>query len=133
MTDSQKKHASFAPDFAKGKGLLPAIAQCAQSGEVLMMAYMNEESFRKTLESGEAWYFSRSRSRLWHKGESSGKVQKVKSVRLDCDSDTILLLIEQIGEAACHTGKRSCFYREWKDGVVADCSPQIFDPSEVYK
>lgn len=123
----------FVPDFAKGNGLIPAIAQDAATGEVLMMAYMNEESWKKTLETGEVHYFSRSRGTLWHKGGTSGHVQKVVSVRLDCDSDTVLVLIDQIGGAACHTGRRSCFYRELKDGQVADCSPMVFDPKEVYK
>ena len=123
----------FKPDFAKGGGLLPAIAQCAVTGEVLMLAYMNEESYKKTLETGEACYFSRSRQKLWHKGESSGNVQKVTSIRLDCDSDTILLLVQQVGDAACHTGRKSCFYRKLEKGCTSLCSPQIFDPSEVYK
>lgn len=123
----------FAPDFAKGNGLVPAIAQDAATGEVLMMAYMNEESWNKTLQTGEVHYFSRSRGSLWHKGGTSGHVQKVVSIRLDCDSDTVLVLIDQIGGAACHTGRRSCFFRELKDGRVADCSPMVFDPKEVYK
>ncbi len=123
----------FVPDFAKGNGLVPAIAQDAATGEVLMMAYMNEESWNKTLETGEVHYFSRSRGTLWHKGGTSGHVQKVVSLRLDCDSDTVLVLIDQIGGAACHTGRRSCFFRELKDGQVADCSPMVFDPKEVYK
>ncbi len=121
---------SFAPDFSKG--LVPAIAQDAEDGEVLMLAYMNEEAWRKTLETGEAHYWSRSRSRLWHKGESSGNVQKVHSIRLDCDSDTILLSITQIGGAACHTGRRSCFYRKLENGVESICSDQVFDPAAVY-
>lgn len=121
----------FVPDF-KG-GLLPAIAQDAETGEVLMLAYMNEEAWSRTLESGEAHYFSRSRQRLWHKGESSGHVQKVVAIRLDCDNDAILLLVRQKGDAACHTGHRSCFYRQWRDGEVARCSPLIFDPEKVYK
>ncbi|WP_291443217.1 phosphoribosyl-AMP cyclohydrolase [Desulfovibrio sp.] len=120
----------FQPDFSKG--LLPAIAQDCDSGEVLMLAYMNEDAWRKTLETGEAHYWSRSRKELWHKGGTSGNVQKVRSLRLDCDNDTILLLIEQIGGAACHTGRRSCFYRELKQGSVRECSPQIFDPKKVY-
>lgn len=123
----------FLPNFAKGDGLLPAIAQDAATGEVLMLAYMNEEAWNKTLKSGEAHYWSRSRSSLWHKGESSGHVQKVKSIRLDCDNDTILLLVEQIGGAACHTGFESCFYREYKDGNVNECCKKVFDPKEVYK
>ncbi len=121
---------SFEPDFSKG--LLPAIVQDAESSEVLMLAYMNEEAWKKTLESGEAHFFSRSRGKLWHKGESSGNTQKIVAIRLDCDSDTILLFVEQIGGAACHTGRRSCFYRELKNGVVSLCSPQIFDPEVVY-
>ncbi len=121
------------PDFEKCDGLVPAIAQDAETGEVLMMAYMNEEAWDKTLETGEVHYFSRSRHSLWHKGGTSGHVQKVKAIRLDCDSDTILVRIEQIGGAACHKGYRSCFYRELKDGEVVECSPIVFDPKEVYK
>ena len=116
----------FGPDFSKG--LVPAIAQDAATGEVLMLAYMNEEAWKRTLETGEAHYWSRSRKELWHKGGTSGNVQKVLSIRLDCDNDTVLLKIEQIGGAACHTGRRSCFYREWDNGVVRECSPVVFDP-----
>jgi len=121
------------PDFEKMNGLVPAIAQDAETGEVLMMAYMNEESWEKTLETGEVHYWSRSRQELWHKGGTSGHTQKVKSIRIDCDDDTLVLLIEQIGGAACHKGYRSCFYRELKDGEVSECSPYVFDPKEVYK
>jgi phosphoribosyl-AMP cyclohydrolase len=98
-----------------------------------MLAYMNAESYRKTLESGEAHYWSRSRQSLWHKGGTSGHVQKVKAIRLDCDSDAIMLLVDQVGDAACHAGYRSCFYRELKNGRVELCSPLVFDPKEVYK
>ena len=112
---------------------MPAIVQSAETGAVLMLAYMNPEAWEKTLSSGEAHYFSRSRGRLWHKGESSGHVQKVRSVRLDCDSDTILLLVEQIGGAACHEGYESCFYREYKSGALSECCKKIFEPQEVYK
>ncbi len=125
--------AEFRPDFAKCGGLAPAIAQNAQTGEVLMLAYMNEEAWDKTLATGEAYYYSRSRQELWHKGGSSGHVQKIKSIRLDCDSDAIVLVVDQIGGAACHTGYASCFYRELKDGNVSECCPKIFDPKEVYK
>lgn len=121
------------PDFAKMNGLVPAIAQDAASGEVLMMAYMNEDAWRRTLETGEAHYWSRSRQEIWHKGGTSGHVQKIRCIRLDCDSDTILLLVEQVGGAACHTGFRSCFFRELKDGRVSECCPKVFDPKEVYK
>ena len=120
----------FAPDF--GKGLIPAIAQDQDTGEVLMLAYMNEDAWRKTLETGEAHYWSRSRRELWHKGGTSGHVQKVRALRLDCDNDAILLLVEQAGGAACHSGRRSCFYREWKDGSVTTCSPRVFYPEKVY-
>lgn len=125
--------ADFRPDFAKAGGLIPVVAQCAATGEVLMLAYMNEEAFNATLKSGEVHYYSRSRNELWHKGGTSGHVQKLHSMRLDCDSDALLVLIEQIGGAACHTGRRSCFYRELKDGEVSLSSPQVFDPKEVYK
>jgi len=121
------------PDFDKQGGLIPAIAQDAATLEVLMLAYMNKESWEKTLETGEVHYFSRSRKKLWHKGETSGHVQKLKAVRLDCDEDTVLLLVEQVGGAACHMGFRSCFFRELSDSGVKDCSPKVFDPKEVYK
>lgn len=121
------------PDFEKQGGLVPAIVQDAASGDVLMLAYMNEEAWNKTLETGDAHFYSRSRDTLWRKGGTSGHVQKVKSVRLDCDVDTVLLGVEQIGGAACHEGYRSCFYREIRDGEVVECSPKVFDPKEVYK
>lgn len=120
-------------DFSKGNGLVTAIAQDAATGEILMLANMNQDSFIKTLESGEAVYWSRSRQKLWHKGEESGNVQKVKELYIDCDGDAILLKIEQIGGAACHTGKRSCFFRKLENGKVIDVGTQVFDPKEVYK
>ena len=120
-------------DFSKGNGLVTAIAQDAESGEILMLANMNEESLAKTIELGEAVYWSRSRQKLWHKGEESGNVQKVKEIFLDCDGDAILMKIEQIGDAACHTGKRSCFFRKLENGTVSDVGVQVFDPKEVYK
>ena len=122
----------FAPDFTKGDGLMPVIVQCASTGEVLMLAYMNEEAYQKTLQSGEAHFWSRSRKSLWRKGGTSGHVQKVQALRLDCDSDTLLLLVSQIGGAACHLGYRSCFFRELKNGAVSQCCPVVFDPKEVY-
>jgi phosphoribosyl-AMP cyclohydrolase len=122
-----------APDFAKGGGLLPAIAQDAQSGEVLMMAYMNPESYAETLATGRAVYYSRSRNKLWRKGEESGNVQKVRAVYLDCDNDTILLSVEQIGGAACHTGYKSCFFRQVTPEGVKVVGQRVFDPAEVYK
>jgi len=97
------------------KGLIPVVVQDYKTGRVLMLAYMNEEALRRTIETGEAWYFSRSRNALWHKGETSGHFQRVKDIAVDCDKDTILLLVEQIG-VACHTGNFSCFYRAKDSG-----------------
>ncbi|WXG55201.1 MAG: phosphoribosyl-AMP cyclohydrolase [Candidatus Sedimenticola sp. (ex Thyasira tokunagai)] len=122
-----------AVDFTKGNGLVTAIAQDANTGEILMLANMNEESLGMTLELGEAVYWSRSRQKLWHKGEESGNVQKVKELYIDCDGDAILMKVEQIGDAACHTGKRSCFFRRVDSGAVVDVGVQVFDPKEVYK
>ena len=120
-------------DFAKGNGLVTAIAQDADTGEILMVANMNDQSLAKTLESGEAVYWSRSRKKLWHKGEESGNVQKVKELFVDCDGDAVLMKVEQIGGAACHTGKRSCFFRKIENGGISDVGVQVFDPAEVYK
>jgi phosphoribosyl-AMP cyclohydrolase len=120
-------------DFTKQGGLIPAIAQDAETGEVLMLAYMNEESLEETMKTGRACYFSRSRNRLWRKGEESGNVQEVVEIRVDCDQDTILLKVNQIGGAACHTGHRSCFYRKIQDGTMVEDGLRVFDPKEVYK
>lgn len=116
-------------------GLIPAIAQDHATGEVLMMAWMNRESLEETVRTGRAVYWSRSRKRLWRKGEESGNVQLVKSVHLDCDSDVLLLKIEQVGGAACHTGHRSCFYRLVTDGGngFTESNDIVFDPTAVYK
>jgi phosphoribosyl-AMP cyclohydrolase len=120
------------PDFDKMGGLLPAIVQDADSGDVLMLAFMNREAWERTLATGEAHFYSRTRSRIWHKGATSGNVQRVKEIYLDCDWDTVLLKVEQVGGAACHTGHRSCFYRRRQgDGWQVVGSP-IFDPKEVY-
>lgn len=123
------------PDFAKGGGLIPAIAQDDATGEVLMLAYMNEEAWEATLKTGEAHYYSRSRNELWHKGGTSGNTQALRHIRLDCDRDTILLRVEQRGGAACHEGYTSCFFREIDpaSGEVSICSERRFDPKEVYK
>ena len=117
----------FTPDFSKAGGLVAAVAQDAASGEVLMLAWMDRTAWEATLATGEAHYFSRSRRRLWHKGESSGHVQKVKAVRLDCDADAVLLEVEQAGGAACHEGYRSCLFRR-----LTLCCPRVFDPASVY-
>ncbi len=119
-------------DFEKGNGLVVAIAQDYQSGEILMVANMNEEAFRLTLEKGEVVYWTRSRQKLWHKGEESGNVQRLKELCIDCDGDVVLLKVEQVGDAACHTGKRSCFFRRIEGGEVLDIGVQVFDPDEVY-
>lgn len=118
-------------DFDKGNGLVVAIAQDHATGEVLMVAHMNREALQRTLETGQVVYWSRSRG-LWHKGEQSGNVQILKKLRIDCDGDAVLLVVEQRGGAACHTGRRSCFYRERRGGDWADVGVQVFDPREVY-
>jgi phosphoribosyl-AMP cyclohydrolase len=120
------------PDFEKGNGLLPAIVQEYRTGKVLMLAYMNEEAWQMTLKDQESYFYSRSRNSLWHKGESSGHVQKIRAIRLDCDCDTILLVVEQIGGAACHKGYESCFYRELNHSGFRECCEKIFEPEEVY-
>ena len=120
------------PDFSKGDGLLPAIAQDAETGEVLMLAYMNAESYSETLQSGRAVYFSRSRGKLWRKGEESGNVQKIVEICIDCDADTILLKVDQVGDAACHTGYRSCFFRQVSPDGLKTVGHKVFDPAEVY-
>jgi len=113
-------------------GLVPVIAQDAASGRVMMFAWMNRESLQLTQEKGEAVYYSRSRQKLWHKGESSGHTQKVKSIRLDCDADVILLSIEQTGGIACHTGRESCFYRELQNEQWEPVDPVLKNPDEIY-
>jgi phosphoribosyl-AMP cyclohydrolase len=123
--------AASAPDFSRNDGLLPAIAQDAHTGEVLMLAWMNHEAYEETIRTGRAVYWSRSRGRLWRKGEESGHVQQVKSIYVDCDADTILLKVEQAG-AACHEGYRSCFFRRvTATGLEVD-QPRLIDPSAVY-
>ncbi len=120
------------PDFDKAGGLIPAIAQDAATGEVLMMAYVNRESWELTLSTGVVHYWSRSRNKLWKKGESSGHVQEVREIRVDCDADCVLFKVRQVGDAACHTGYRSCFYRVVRDGELVVDGVRVFDPDEVY-
>jgi phosphoribosyl-AMP cyclohydrolase len=116
------------------QGLVPVIAQDAQSGEVLMFAWMNREALARTVKIGEAVYWSRSRHRLWHKGEESGHIQKVLDIRLDCDCDVVLLKIEQVGGIACHTGRRSCFFNQLLEGGRWQAvEPVLKDPAEIYK
>ncbi|HPB84076.1 MAG TPA: phosphoribosyl-AMP cyclohydrolase [Spirochaetota bacterium] len=119
-------------DFNKGDGLIPAIAQDYATGDVLMMAYINRESWELTLKTGIVHYWSRSRNKLWKKGESSGNVQEVKEIRVDCDNDTILIKVNQIGDAACHEGYRSCFFRVVKGDDLQIDGERVFDPEEVY-
>ncbi len=114
-------------------GLIPAVAQQYDSGEVLMLAWMNEEAIRRTLDSGQVYYWSRSRGKLWRKGEASGHVQKVKSVRLDCDGDAVLIEVEQQGGIACHTGRVSCFFQRLDNGTWAAVDPVLKDPREIYR
>ncbi len=118
--------------FEKRDGLVTAIAVDDAAGDVLMVAFMNREAFRRTLETGQAVYWSRSRGRLWRKGEESGNVQIVKSVHLDCDGDVVLLRVEQRGGAACHTGRRSCFFRRLDGESWREEGERVFDPAEVY-
>ena len=115
------------------QGLVPAIAQDAQTGEVLMFAWMNREALEKTAQLGEAVYWSRSRRKLWHKGEESGHTQKVVEIRTDCDSDVVLLRVEQTGGIACHTGRRSCFFNRLENAGWQDVEPVLKDPKEIYK
>ena len=112
-------------------GLVPAIAQQHDSGEVLMMAWMNREAVEETLATGRVCYFSRSRNRLWRKGETSGQVQHLQELRVDCDGDTLLLLVRQDG-VACHTGRRNCFYRAVRDGELMEIAAPLMDPNALY-
>ncbi|KAF7599834.1 MAG: phosphoribosyl-AMP cyclohydrolase [Candidatus Dactylopiibacterium carminicum] len=115
------------------QGLLPAIAQDADTGEVLMFAWMNREALALTAERGEAVYWSRSRRKLWHKGEESGHIQKVREIRMDCDGDVILLRVEQVGGIACHTGRRSCFFHKLLgEGTWEEVEPVLKDPAQIY-
>ena len=120
-------------NFGKADGLIPAIVQDDKTGEVLMLAYMNQDAWEATLSTGNATYYSRSRQKLWVKGETSGHLQRIKEIRIDCDDDTVLLKIEQIGGAACHTGHRSCFHKKIENGSITIVGKPVFDPKEVYQ
>lgn len=132
--DELEEGKTLAPRF-DANGLVTAITVDATTKDVLMLAHMNAEALALTLSTGEAHYWSRSRGRIWKKGESSGEIQKVRELRVDCDQDAVLLVVEQTGRgAACHTGRRSCFYRRVEDGALVDTGePRLFDPQEVYK
>ena len=132
---SVEESTSFSPKFS-ADGLLPVITSDATTGDVLMFAYMNEDALKLSLDTGEVHYFSRSRQKIWHKGESSGNTQKIIEIRTDCDQDVLLVRVEQKGGAACHTGRPSCFYRTvGKDGktLTMTDNEKLFDPDEVYK
>ena len=116
-----------------GEGLITAIAQDAASGKILMVAFMNREALKETVETRQAVYWSRSRKRLWRKGEESGHVQRLVELRLDCDADAVLLKVEQAGGIACHTGRESCFFRKLEDGRWVTTDPVLKDPSVIYK
>lgn len=120
-------------NFVKFGGLVPAIAQDYQTGEVLMLAFMNEAAWNATLTTGRATYYSRSRKCLWVKGETSGNIQRVREIRIDCDDDAVILKVEQVGGAACHTGHRSCFFKKVENGAVHIEGQPVFDPKEVYR
>ncbi len=120
-------------DFEKSGGLIPVIAQDVQTGEVLMLAYMNQAAFDQTLKTKKATYYSRSRKKLWTKGETSGHVQHVKEIRVDCDLDTLVIKVEQAGGAACHKGYKSCFFRMVTDKGLKIVGDPVFDPEKVYK
>ena len=128
MKDNWLNKVNWAQD-----GLVPAVAQEADSGRVLTLAWMNREALMKTVQTGEAHYWSRSRKKLWHKGEESGHVQKVKAIRLDCDEDVILLEVEQIGGIACHTGRHSCFFQKLEGGKWVTTDPVLKDPKDIYR
>ncbi|MCP4348860.1 MAG: phosphoribosyl-AMP cyclohydrolase [Desulfobacterales bacterium] len=120
-------------DFNKTGGLIPAIAQDYETDEVLMLAYMNEEAWNATIDTGIATYYSRSRQELWVKGKTSGNTQHIKDIRIDCDDDTVLLKVEQVGGAACHTGHKSCFHKKVENGAVRIVGEPVFNPDDVYK
>jgi phosphoribosyl-AMP cyclohydrolase len=119
--------------FDKPGGLIPAVIQDYQTREILMLGFMNAESWERTINEGEVVFFSRSRNTLWKKGETSGHIQIVKEIRVDCDEDAVLITVEQVGGAACHTGHRSCFYRRLERGRLVEEGELVFDPKEVYK
>ena len=128
MNDSWLNKVNWTQD-----GLVPAVAQEAGTGRVLTLAWMNREALMKTAQTGEAHYWSRSRKKLWHKGEESGHVQKVSAIRLDCDEDVILIEVEQIGGIACHTGRHSCFFQKLEGGKWVVTDPVIKDPRDIYR
>ena len=134
-SEEQSKEEDAMPtlQFNKGNGLLPAIVQDFETKEVLMLAYINDLAWQKTLETGKAHYWSRSRNKLWLKGETSGHQQLIKRILVDCDEDTVVYQVEQLGGAACHTGHRSCFFRQVSDEIFETIDKPVFNPQKVYK
>ncbi|HUV76925.1 MAG TPA: phosphoribosyl-AMP cyclohydrolase [Desulfobacterales bacterium] len=120
-------------NFKKMGGLIPAVVQDYKTGEVLMLAFMNQAAWEATLATGKATYYSRTRQELWIKGKTSGNMQIIKEIRIDCDDDTVVLKVDQVGGAACHTGHKSCFYKKVEDGSIRIVGKPIFNPEEVYK
>ena len=120
-------------NFEKLNGLVPAVVQDHQTGEVLMLGFMNQEAWEQTLTTGRATFYSRSRKSIWIKGETSGNIQHIKEIRIDCDNDSVLLKVEQVGGAACHTGYRSCFFKRIENDSITIIGKPVFDPKEVYK
>ena len=120
-------------NFGKLNGLLPVIIQDYKTNKVLMLAFMNKEAWQRTLKTGKATYYSRTRKAIWQKGETSGNIQLVKEILIDCDNDTVLLKVKQLGNAACHTGYESCFYRKLERGKLKTIGKKVFEPKEVYK
>ena len=120
-------------NFKKMGGLIPAVVQDYKTGEVLMLAFMNQAAWETTLTTGKATYYSRTRQELWIKGKTSGNMQIIKEIRVDCDDDTVVLKVDQVGGAACHTGHKSCFYKKVEDGSIRVVGKPIFNPEEVYK
>jgi len=133
MSLKELDHIMIKLDFEKTNGLIPAIAQDYKTGEVLMLGFMNNRAFEKTIKTKKATYFSRSRQALWIKGEISGHVQNVKEIRVDCDNDTILLKVDQVGGAACHKGYKSCFFSKVEESDLKIVESKVFDPKKVYK
>ena len=120
-------------NFKKMGGLIPAVVQEDKTGEVLMLAFMNKAAWEATLATGKATYYSRTRKELWVKGKTSGNMQLIKEIRIDCDDDTVVLKVDQVGGAACHTGHKSCFHKKVEDGSIRIVGKPIFNPEEVYK
>jgi phosphoribosyl-AMP cyclohydrolase len=120
-------------NFKKMGGLIPAVVQDYKTGEVLMLAFMNQAAWEATLATGKATYYSRTRQELWIKGKTSGNMQIIKEIRIDCDDDTVVLKVDQVGGAACHTGHKSCFYKKVEDRSIRIVGKPIFNPEEVYK